>query len=57
MSYLLYPSVDVYLDCFHVFAIVDSAALNTGVHVLFRLCLSPDICPKVGLQDQWYLYF
>ena len=30
-------SVERHLGCFHVFAIVNSAAMNIGVHVSFQI--------------------
>ena len=33
----MHSSVDRHLDCFHVFDIVNSAALNTGMHVSFQI--------------------
>ena len=43
--------MDGRLDCFHALAVVNSATVNTGVHVSFQLQFSPDICPGVGLLD------
>ena len=44
--------VDGHLGCFHVWAAVNSAALNTGVHMdLSELQFCLDLCPGVGLLD------
>ena len=40
-SFFIHSSVDGHLGCFLVLAIVDSAAVNTGVHVSFPILVSP----------------
>ena len=35
-SFCIHSSVDGHLGCFHVLAVVDSSAMNTGVHVPFQ---------------------
>ena len=46
----IHSPVNGRLDCFHVLAIVNSAAVNIGVHVyLLELWFSQGICPVVGL--------
>ena len=32
-SFLIHSSADGHLGCFHVLSIINSAAMNTGVHV------------------------
>ena len=57
LIFFIHLSVDGHLGCFHVLAIVNSAAMNTGCIYLFELWFSPDICPGVGLLDHMVTLF
>ena len=51
LSIHLYSSVDGYLGCFYVLVIVNSASVNIGVHVSFRIMVFSGYIPGMGLQD------
>ena len=47
--FFIHSPVDGRLGCFHVLAIVNSAALYIGVHVSFAIIVFSGICPEMGL--------
>lgn len=44
----MHSSVDGYLGCFQVLAIVNTAAVNIGIHMSFIIMVF-SVCPVVGL--------
>ena len=53
IAHLLYSSVSRYLVCFHVLAIVNSAAMNTGVHVSFQVTVLSGYMPRSGIAQSY----
>ena len=46
-------SVDGDLGCFHVLAIVNSAAMNNGIHVCFSILVSSGYMPRSGIAGSY----
>ena len=44
--FFIHSSVDGHLTCFHALAIVNSAAMNTGLHASFQIMLSSRYMPR-----------
>ena len=45
-AFFIHSSVDGHLDCFHVLAIVNSAAMNIPIHVSFSILVSSGYMPS-----------
>ena len=52
-SFFIRSSVDGHLGCFHVLAIVNSAAMNTGVHVSFTIVVFSGYMPSSGITGSY----
>ena len=52
-SFYIRSSVDGYLGCFHVLAIVNIAAVNNGMHVSFSVLVSSGYMPRSGIVGSY----
>ena len=45
----MHSSVNEYLGCFHVLAVVNSTAMNNGIHVSFSILVFSGYRPRTGI--------
>ena len=52
-SFLIHSSADGHLGCFHVLAMINSAAMNIGVHVSLSDLVSLMCMPRSGIAGSY----
>ena len=50
-SFLIHSSADGHLGCFHVLTIVNSAAVNIGIHMSLSILVFSDCMPSSGIAE------
>ena len=56
-NFFIHSSVDGHLGCFHVLAVVNSAAVNNGIHVSFSILVSSGYMPRSGIAGSYVVLF
>ena len=52
-KFCILSSVDGHLGCFHILAIVNSAAMNNWIHVCFSILVSSGYMPRSGIAGSY----
>ena len=52
-NFFIHSSVNGHLDCFYVLAIVNSGAMNNGIHVSLSILVSSGYMPRSGIPGSY----
>ena len=52
-NFFIHSPVDGHLGCFHVLPIVNSAAINNGIHVSLSVLVSSGYLPRSGITGSY----
>ena len=52
-NFFIHSSVSGHLGCFHVLDIVNSVAVNNGIHVSFSILISLGYMPSSGIAGSY----
>ena len=52
-QFFIHSSVNGHLGCFQVLPIVNSAAMNNGIHVAFSILISSGYMPRSGIAASY----
>ena len=56
-NFFIHSSVGGHLGCFHVLAIVNNAAMNSGIHVSFSVLVSSGYMPRSEIVESLVVLF
>ena len=56
-NFFIHSSLDGHLGCIRVLAIVNSAAVNNGIHVSFSILVSSGYMPRSGIAVHMAVLF
>ena len=52
-NFFIHSSVNGHLGCFHVLTMVNSAAMNNGIHVFLSILVSSGYIPRSGIAGSY----
>ena len=52
-NFFIHSSVDGHLGCFHILAIINSTAMNIGVHVSFSILVFLEYMPSSRIAGSY----